>query len=73
MSGRLTQRGDDLTVSVELTDARTNKLIWAEQYARKMSDLLATQREIAMAVTQKLQLKLSGSEAGLTKQYTNDN
>ncbi len=74
MSGRLTQRGDDLTVSVELTDARTNKLIWAEQYARKMSDLLATQREIANAVTQKLQLKLSGDDTkGLTKSYTNDN
>jgi len=73
MSGRLAQRGDDLTISVELTDARTRKLIWAEQYARKMSDLLATQREIAGVVTQKLQLKLSGNETGLTKQYTNDN
>ena len=74
MSGRLTQRGDDLTISVELTDARSKKLIWAEQYARKMSDLLATQREIASAVTQKLQLKLSGDDTkGLTKSYTNDN
>ena len=74
MSGRLTQRGDDLTISVELTDVRTRKLIWAEQYARKMSDLLATQREIAAVVTQKLQLKLSGDETkGLTKRYTNDN
>ncbi len=73
MSGRLAQRGDDLTISVELTDARTRKLIWAEQYARKMSDLLATQREIASAVAQKLQLRLSGNETGLTKQYTNDN
>lgn len=73
MSGRLTQRGDDLTISVELTDARTQKLIWAEQYDRRMSDLLATQREIAAAVTQKLQLKLSGSETGLTKQYTTNN
>jgi tetratricopeptide (TPR) repeat protein len=38
-----------------------------------MTDLLATQREIATAVTQKLQLQLSGNEPGLTKQYTNDN
>ena len=74
MTGRLTQRGDDLTISVELTDARTKKLIWAEQYVRKMSDLLATQREIAGTVTQKLQLKLSGDDTkGLTKSYTNDN
>jgi TolB-like protein/Flp pilus assembly protein TadD len=73
MTGRLAQRGDDLTISVELTDARTRKLIWAEQYPRKMSDLLATQREIAATVSQKLQLKLSGNETGLTKQYTTDN
>ncbi|MGI8813401.1 MAG: hypothetical protein ACR2IH_12880, partial [Pyrinomonadaceae bacterium] len=58
MSGRLVQRGDDLSISVQLIDSRTKKLIWAEQYDRKMSDLLATQREIATAITEKLQLKL---------------
>jgi TolB-like protein len=71
MSGRLAQRGDDLTISVELIDARTRKLIWAEQYDRKMADLLATQREIATTITQKLELKLSGNDAkGITKKYT---
>ena len=74
MSGRMVQRGDNLTISVELVDARTNKLIWGEQYERKMSDLLATQREIATAITEKLQLKLSGDEAkGVTKKYTDNN
>lgn len=74
MSGRVSQRGDDLTISVELVDARTKKLIWAEQYDRKMSDLLATQREIATAITQKLELKFSGNDAkGITKRYTDSN
>src|ERR1043166_3249365 len=74
MSGRLAQRGDDLTISVELIDSRTRKLLWAEQYDRKMSDLLATQREIATNIADKLQLKLSGTEArGITKKYTNSN
>lgn len=73
MSGKLAQRGDNLTISVELIDARTKKLIWAEQYDRKMSDLLATQREIATTITQKLELKLSGSETGITKKYTDSN
>jgi TolB-like protein len=74
MSGKLAQRGDDLTISVELIDARTKKLIWAEQYDRKMSDLLATQREIATAITQKLQLKLGDAESkGITKKYTDNN
>ena len=74
MSGRLVQRGDDLNISVQLTDARTQKLIWAEQYDRKMADLLATQREIATTIADKLQLKLTGSDAaGITKKYTDSN
>lgn len=73
MSGRLTQRGDNLTISVELIDAANNKIIWGEQYDHKMSDLLATQREIATAITSKLQLKLSGNEKSLTKKYTDNN
>ena len=71
MSGRLVQVGDSLNISVQLTDARTDKLIWAEQYDRKLSDLLTTQREIATAITQKLQLKLAGDEKGIAKKYTN--
>ncbi len=74
MSGKLAQRGENLTISVELIDARTKKLIWAEQYDRKMSDLLATQREIATTITEKLQLKLAGDETrGITKKYTDSN
>ncbi|MDQ3750260.1 MAG: protein kinase [Acidobacteriota bacterium] len=73
LSGRIIQRGDNLNISVELVDVRNNKLIWGEQYERKMSELLATQREIATEITQKLQLKLSGEEKGLTKRYTNNN
>nr|ART35743.1 B71 [uncultured bacterium] len=73
MSGRLVQRGDNLTISVELIDARKNQVLWGEQFDRKVSELLTTQREIATAITQKLQLKLSGDETGLTKRYTTDN
>ncbi len=74
MSGRLVQRGDDLSISVQLIDSRTRKLIWAEQYDRKMADLLATQREIATTITQKLQLKFAGEDGkGITKKYTDSN
>jgi len=74
MTGRIAKRGDDLMISVELVDARNNKLLWGEEYNRKMSDLLATQREIATAITQKLQLKLAGNDTkGITKHYTDNN
>jgi tetratricopeptide (TPR) repeat protein len=53
---------------------RNNKLLWGEQYDRKMTDLLATQREIATTIVQKLQLKLSGDDStGITKKYTENN
>lgn len=74
MSGRLVQRGDSLTISVDLVDVRNKKTLWGEQFERKMSDLLSTQREIASAITEKLQLRLSGSDTrGITKPYTSSN
>jgi tetratricopeptide (TPR) repeat protein len=73
MTGRIAQRGEQLSISVELVDVRNNKLIWGEQYERKLADLLATQREIATEIVQKLQLKLTGEgENALTKRYTNN-
>src|SRR5499427_4070345 len=73
MTGRLLKHSDNLSITVELIDIRDNKSLWGEQYERKMSDLLSTQREIAPAITQKLQLKLSGNEKALTKHYTENN
>jgi serine/threonine-protein kinase len=73
LSGRIVQRGDNLTISIELVDVRYNKLLWGEQYDRKMSDLLATQREIAREIVEKLKLKVSGEERALAKHYTESN
>ncbi len=73
LSGRVMKAGDDLSISIQLIDARTQKLIWAEQYDRKMADLLATQREIATTLTQKMQLRLAADERGITKKYTSSN
>ncbi len=73
LSGRMVQRGDNLTISAELVDVRYNKLLWGEQYDRKMSDLLQTQREIAREIVEKLKLKVSGEEKGLAKHYTESN
>jgi serine/threonine protein kinase/Flp pilus assembly protein TadD len=74
MTGRIAQRGENLTISVELVDVRNNKLLWGEQYERKISELLVTQREIAAEIANKLQLKLSGEgEQRLAKKYTDNN
>ena len=74
MTGRLSQIGESLNISVQLIDVKGGKVLWAEQYDRKMADLLATQREIATTIAQKLELKLAGNETkGITKKYTDNN
>jgi len=74
MTGRLVKRGDNFNITVELVDVRNNKSLWGERYERKMSELLTTQREIATSISEKLQLKLSGSDnKGVVKRYTNNN
>ena len=62
LNGRVTQRGDNLTLSLELVDAKTGNLVWGEQYNRKMAELVSLQSEIASDVSNKLQAKLSGAE-----------
>ena len=62
LTGRVRQRGDGLTISVELINAQDNSQMWGQQYNRKLSDLFAVQEEIAKEVSQKLRLKLTGAE-----------
>lgn len=74
MTGRFVKRGDSLNITVELVDVKNDKSLWGEHYERKISDLLTTQREMATAIAQKLQLKLAGNESrGITKRYTDNN
>jgi TolB-like protein/Tfp pilus assembly protein PilF len=62
LTGKVTQIGDGLSISIELADARDNSHIWGEQYNRSLSDLLAVQREISREVSEKLRLRLTGEE-----------
>ena len=62
LNGIVAQRGDQLTLSLELVDVQKNSVIWTEQYQRKQSDLVSLQSEIARDVSTKLKAKLSGAE-----------
>ncbi|MEO7658630.1 MAG: hypothetical protein ABIV48_03355, partial [Pyrinomonadaceae bacterium] len=71
LNGRVAQRGDQLTLSLELVDVQKDKVIWTEQYQRKQSDLVSLQNEIARDVSTKLKSKLSGADAAkVEKNYT---
>jgi serine/threonine protein kinase/tetratricopeptide (TPR) repeat protein len=62
VTGRVVQRGDDLSVSAELVDAREDKQLWGEQYSRKLADIHSVQQEIATAVSGNLRLQLTSEE-----------
>lgn len=71
LSGRMVQRGDDLTLSLDLVDTRTGNQLWGGQYNRKLTDLVALQGEIARDVSNRLRITMLGAdEQRMTKSYT---
>jgi serine/threonine protein kinase/Tfp pilus assembly protein PilF len=71
LTGRVIQRGDNLSVNTELVDVRNNSHLWGERYNRKLTDILTLQEDLARDISDKLRLKLTGEEKNrLTKHYT---
>lgn len=69
--GQVKQTGNDLRIAVELMDVQGNRSIWGATYERKTGDVQTLQKEIARNVSEKLGLKLTGSDqTQLTKTYT---
>jgi TolB-like protein/DNA-binding winged helix-turn-helix (wHTH) protein len=73
LTGQVTQRGDNLAISVELVRASDKTQMWGAHYDRKLSDSLAIQREIASEIVEKLKLKVSGETERSSKHYTESN
>jgi serine/threonine protein kinase/tetratricopeptide (TPR) repeat protein len=62
VTGRVVQRGDDLSISAELVDAREDKQLWGEQYSLKLADAVSVQQEIATAISGNLRVRLTSEE-----------
>ncbi len=73
LKGRVVPRGNDLSISVELVDAREGNQLWGAQYNRKLTDLLALQEEMAKEIAEKLRLRLSGEEQKQLAKRATDN
>lgn len=71
LTGKVSQRGQDLSLYVELVDVGTDKIIWSETYDRQMATIAGLQKDIVRDVSQKLQTRLSSAdEAKLAKNHT---
>jgi TolB-like protein/Flp pilus assembly protein TadD len=62
LEGSVQKVGDQVRVNVQLINAKTDSHLWADIYDRKLTDIFAVESEIAKAIAESLQVKLTGSE-----------
>jgi len=62
LEGSVQRAGNKVRVNAQLIDARTDAHEWAENYDRPIDDVFAIQSEIAKAIADQLQAKLSPNE-----------
>ncbi len=71
LKGRLAKRGDSLSISAELVDARDGTLLWRERFDRRLADIGAIEHEISKKIFEQLRFRLTGEERRrLTDSYT---
>jgi TolB-like protein/cytochrome c-type biogenesis protein CcmH/NrfG len=62
LEGSVQKAGDTVRVSVNLIQAASDSHLWADTYDRKLTDILGVESEIAKAIAEQLQAKLTGRE-----------
>lgn len=62
LTGRMVQRGDDLTVSVELVDVQRQAHLWGRRYNHRMTHIVALLEELTIEIAEKLRLELTEGE-----------
>jgi len=72
VEGTVQRAGNRVRVSAQLIDARSDTHLWAEHYHRPLDDVFAIQSEIAKAVADELQAKLSPAEKAAIEQKPTD-
>src|SRR6476659_2181470 len=73
LEGSVQKVGDQVRVNVQLINAQTDSHLWADTYDRKLTDIFRVESEIAKAIAESLQAKLTGrEEQALAVQPTNN-
>lgn len=62
VEGSVQRDGENITVAVRLIDASTEQHLWTGKYNRALRDVVTVQNEVATAITQAIQIKLTPQE-----------
>jgi TolB-like protein/Flp pilus assembly protein TadD len=73
LEGSVQKVANKVRVNAQLIDARNDAHLWAQTYDRDLADVFAIQSEVAQAIAEQLQARLSPNEkAAITKPPTTD-
>jgi TolB-like protein len=73
VEGSVRRSDGKVRVSAQLIDARNDAHLWADTYDRDLSDVFATESDIAKTIVEQLRARLSASEkAAIEEQPTKD-
>jgi len=62
IEGSVERSGNDVRITAQLINARTDTHLWAHSYQRNLRDVLAIQEEVARAIASEIQVQLTPQE-----------
>jgi len=73
LTGRMVQRGNDLSISAEFVDAGHDRVLWSKQYQWKLTNVPNVQAEITQDITENLKMNLTGAQKSRMAQRSTQN
>src|SRR5438093_12999385 len=73
LEGRVQKSGDAVRVNVQLIRAANDSQLWADTFDRKLTDIFSVESEVAKAIADQLQAKLTGQEEQVIAAKPTDN
>jgi adenylate cyclase len=73
LEGSVRKMGNEVRITVQLIDARTDTHLWSEIYDKDISDIFSIQSEVAQAVARKLKAVIKPEEKHLIEKVPTDN
>ena len=73
LEGSVQKQGDAVHVTVQLIKAATDSHVWADSFDRKLTDIFSVESEVAKAIADQLQVRLTGREKEVIAAKPTDN
>src|SRR5439155_25401368 len=73
LEGSVQKSGDAVRVNVQLIKAANDSHLWADTFDRKLTDIFSVESEVAKAIADQLQVKLTGQEEQVIAAKPTDN